>query len=110
VMGGHGKVRQAELLWLLGSRQHGEFATDAVRAKSMQEVELLLARGFGLRIGEIDDRSLPWAGDGCVWGVEEALKSFREPMIAPRLLACTVHALLHHDPATIIAHDEGMQI
>ena len=31
-------------------------------------------------------------------------------MIAPRLPAIAVHALLHHDPVSVIGDDEAMQI
>ena len=42
--------------------------------------------------------------------VDEAPQTFREPVIAPRLAAVAVHALLNHDPVSVIGDDESMEI
>src|ERR1043166_9888810 len=42
--------------------------------------------------------------------VEEAGQSFREPVIAPRLSASAVHALLHDHPLAVVGGDEAVQI
>ena len=42
--------------------------------------------------------------------LDEALQPFRQPVIAARLSAVAVHALLHHDPASVVGDDEAVQI
>ncbi len=42
--------------------------------------------------------------------VEIARQPFRQPVIAPRLPALAVHALLHDDPPSVVGDDETVQI
>ena len=42
--------------------------------------------------------------------VDEAPQTFREPVVAPGLAAIAVHALLDHDPVSVIGDDEAMEI
>ena len=42
--------------------------------------------------------------------LDEALQTIREPVIAPGLPAIAVHALLDHDPVSVISHDEAVEI
>jgi hypothetical protein len=42
--------------------------------------------------------------------VDEAFEAFAEPMIASRLAPIRVHALLHDDPAPVVADDEAVQV
>ncbi len=58
----------------------------------------------------LDDSAAGVAFDGGVRLVDEALQPFGEPVIAPRLAALAVHALLDHDPAAVVGDDETVQI
>jgi hypothetical protein len=42
--------------------------------------------------------------------VDEALQAFGKPMVAPGLTAIAVHALLDHDPVSVIGDDEAVEI
>src|SRR4026207_423495 len=42
--------------------------------------------------------------------VDEAAGPLRQPVIAPRLPALAVHALLHHRPMAVVGDDEAVQI
>ena len=42
--------------------------------------------------------------------IDEAVQSFRKPVIAPGLLAIAVHALLDDNPFAVIGDDEAVQI
>ena len=51
-----------------------------------------------------------WPVDRGVRLVDEALQAFRQPVIAARLPALAVHALLHHHPVAVVGDDEAVQI
>ncbi|MCW0459548.1 hypothetical protein NB717_000616 [Xanthomonas sacchari] len=61
-------------------------------------------------IGEIDDVALARAVDRRMRCIDEAAQAFRQPVVAACLLAPTVHALLHHHPAPVVADDETVQV
>ena len=42
--------------------------------------------------------------------VDEAPQTFREPVVAPGLAAIAVHALLDHDPVSVVGDDEAVEI
>ena len=42
--------------------------------------------------------------------IDEAPQTFGQPVIAPGLAAVAVHALLDHDPVSVIGDDEAMEI
>ena len=72
--------------------------------------DLPRARRRGAPIGQVDDLALIEALDRGVRLLDEALQPFRQPMIAARLPAIAVHALLHHDPTPVVGDDEAVQI
>ena len=61
-------------------------------------------------IGKIDDVALGRSLDGGVRFVDETRQALRQPVVAPRLPALAVHALLHHDPSPVIGDNEAMQV
>src|SRR3984893_13565315 len=83
---------------------------DLVRPQGGQQIELRLARRFGSSVGKIDEFSLPASLDCRMWIIDEARQSLRKPVIAPRLLAPAVHALLHDGPLAVISDNEAVQI
>ena len=42
--------------------------------------------------------------------IDEALQSFRKPVIAPRLLACAIHALLNDGPVAVVSDNEAVEV
>ena len=42
--------------------------------------------------------------------LDEALQTLGQPVIAPGLAAIAVHALLDHDPVSVISDDEAVEI
>jgi hypothetical protein len=42
--------------------------------------------------------------------IDEARQAFGQPVVAPRLPAIAVHALLHHHPAAVVGDDEAVQV
>ena len=42
--------------------------------------------------------------------IDEALQSFRKPVIAPRLLACAIHALLNDSPVAVVSDNEAVEV
>jgi hypothetical protein len=61
-------------------------------------------------IGQVDDHVLFDSIDRGVRFVDEAAQTFGQPVIAPGLAAVAVHALLDHDPVSVIGDDEAMEI
>ena len=61
-------------------------------------------------IGQVDDLALRCALDRRMRLVDEAFQPFRQPVVAARLAAVAVHALLHDDPVAVIGDDEAVQI
>ena len=114
VMSRHDKVRQHGLSRVRGRGvfgvELGKLAEDFIRAEVGEQIKLPLARGFGAVIREIDDHALIRAFDGRMRLVHEALQTFREPMIATGLAPTAIHALLNDDPASIVRHDEAVQV
>jgi hypothetical protein len=109
----HHEIRQRGLSRRTGRRfrvELGQLAQDFIRAEVGEEIKLPLARGFGAAIREIDDHALISAFDGRMGLVHEALQTFREPMVATGLTPTAVHALLNDDPASIVRHDEAVQV
>ena len=88
----------------------GELPLDAVRSEFAENVELSPPRGLRTPIGQVDDHALLDAVDRGVRFVDEAPQTFGEPVIAPGLAAIAVHALLDHDPVSVIGDDEAMEI
>jgi hypothetical protein len=114
-MGGHDEMRQHGL----GSRvrmfdeaafQFRELPLDPIWSDIAEKVELPPPRGFRAPIGQVDDHALLDSIDRGVRFVDEAAQTFRQPVIAPGLAAVAVHALLDHDPVSVIGDDEAMEI
>jgi hypothetical protein len=109
-MSRHDQVRQQRL------RRGGDgvavdlaqLAQNAVGPEIAEKIELVTPRGLRAPVREVDDHALIDAVDGRMRRVDEALQSFRQPMIAPGLAAVAVHPLLDHDPAAIIGDDEAV--
>ena len=110
----HHEVRQQRLHVDLRPRfgifQPRQLAHDPVRAQRREQVELRAARWRRAPIGKVDDLALTGTFDRRVRIVHEACQPFREPMIATRLPALPVHALLHHRPMAVIGDDETVQV
>jgi hypothetical protein len=85
-------------------------ARNLVRPEREEKIKLGAARRFGTPIGEIDDFALPHLVDCGMRIVDEALQSFRKPVVAPRLLACAIHALLSGGPIAVVSNDEPVQV
>src|SRR5262249_7413766 len=90
--------------------QQGNLARDPVRAERSEKIELRAARYLRAAVGQIDDRAVRNALDRRMGIVEETGQALGEPMIAPRLPARAVHALLHDDPLAVVGDDEAVQI
>ncbi|MDR6138106.1 hypothetical protein QE438_001410 [Pseudoxanthomonas sp. SORGH_AS 997] len=91
-------------------RQASVFARDLLRAQRLQQRDLRRAGAGRAAIGQVDDRALARALDGRVRRIDEVLQPFGQPVIATRLPAGGVHALLHHHPLAVVADDEAVQI
>ena len=87
-----------------------ELPLDPVRSELAENIELPPSRGLRAPIGQVDDHTLFDPVDRGVRLVDEALQTFGEPVIAPGLAAIAVHALLDHDPVSVIGDDEAVQI
>ena len=83
---------------------------NAVRPQILEQSELRRPGALGALIGEIEDGPLPAALYGAVRIIDEACQPFRKPVIAARLTAAVVHALLHDGPLPVIGDDEAVQI
>ena len=90
--------------------QFGKLPLNSVGAQFAENVELPLSRGVRPPIREIDDHTLVDTVDGRMRFVDEAPKAFGQPVIPPGLAAVAVHALLDHDPASIVGDDEAVEI
>ena len=88
----------------------GELVASMPSGPSVENVELRRARRLGAPVGEVDDLALLLPLDRRVRLVDEALQAFRQPVIAARLPAIAVHALLHHDPVAVVGDDEAVQV
>jgi hypothetical protein len=75
-----------------------------------ENVEQSLPRGFRAPISRVDDHALFDSIDCGVRFIDEAPQIFGEPVVAPGLTAIAVHALLYHDPVSVIGDDEAMEI
>jgi hypothetical protein len=42
--------------------------------------------------------------------IDKTGEAFGEPMVAPRLLALSVHPLLHDGPVAVVRHDKAVQV
>ena len=112
VMRRHDEMRQACLRRRLRSRRRQAAASSRVMPSGpsvAEKFELLAARRLGAPVGQIDDVALRMSLDRGVRRVDEAFQALRQPVIAPRLFALAVHALLHHEPAPVIGDDEAVQ-
>ena len=69
-----------------------------------------LRRDSSARLSVSDDVALTLSLDRRMRFLDEAFHPFRQPVIATRLLATAIHALVHDSPAPFIADDEAMQI
>ena len=102
VMRRHDEVRQQRLSAGAARRsprlERRELARDAVGPERRRELELAAARGFGAAVGQVDDLALPGPVDRRMRLVDEARQPLRKPVIAARLPAVAVHALLHDRP------------
>ena len=87
-----------------------ELPHDPVGPELAEKIELSPPRRFRAPIGQIDDHALLDSVDRGVRLVDEAPQAFGQPVIAPRLAAIAVHALLDHDPVSVIGDDEAVQI
>ena len=87
-----------------------QLAFDPVRPDLAEHVDLPPSRRLGARVGQVDDDALVDPVDGGVRLLDEALQPFGQPVVAPRLTALAVHALLDDDPAAVVGDDEAVQI
>ena len=97
---------------VLGSAtfQPRELAHDPVRAReesrsSCAQRDVSARRSARLTISPCPAPSIAACGSST-----KLCQPFRQPMIATRLLALPVHALLHHRPVAVIGDDETVQI
>ena len=93
-----------------GTFQPREFAHDPVRPERSQQVELRARDVAARRSVRLTISPWPRPVDRGVRIVDEARQSFRQPMIAARLPALAVHALLDHDPVAVVGDDEAVQV
>src|SRR6185312_6339169 len=84
-------------------------ADGAIRSLAQQR-ELRATIALGARIGEVDDGAAIATLDCGVRRVQKAAQSFREPVIAARLAARGVLALLNHAPVSLAGDDEAVQV
>ena len=109
-------TRCGSIGWLPGAvfdaapLQPRELPLDPVRPELAKHIELPLPRGLRAPIGQVDDHALFDAVDRGVRLIDETLQAFGQPVIAPSLAAIAVHALLDHDPVSVIGDDEAVQI
>ncbi len=90
--------------------ERGKLARNAVRTEPVEQLELRAARLLGAMVGEVDDHALLRPVDRAVRLIDEARQPFGEPVIAPRVAALAVHALLHHHPLPVVGDDEAVQV
>ena len=109
VMGRHLQVRQRALSRRRLAPELAE-RRDHLVGTVGDQVDLPLPRRGRAGIGEIDDRALVGAIDGGVGVIEEGLQALGEPVIAARLLAVPVHALLNHRPSSVVGDHEAVQV
>ena len=115
--GGHDQMRQQRLcgsgyrLPLPVAPPAPQLARDPVGSERRRE-DRAAPRRDGSARRSVRLTISPCAGpvDRGVRRVDEALQTFGQPVIAPRLPALAVHALLHDDPVSVIGDDEAMQI
>lgn len=98
--------------WTFGAAclQLGKLPFDPVRAEFAKNIELSPARGFRAPIRQVDDHTLFDPVDSGVRLVDKAPQTFGKPVITLGLTAVAVHALLDHDPVSVIGDDEAMEI
>ena len=107
----HDKVWKERLVRLAtASFQSRNLTDDAIRAKVLQEIELLQPGSLGAVVGQIDDLALVFAVDGGMRSVNETFEPLRKPVIAPRHSGVVVHALLNNGPLPIGRDDETVKI
>jgi hypothetical protein len=87
-----------------------EMPLDLVRPQRAENVELPASGRFRPPIGEVDDHTLFDAVHGDVRLIDEALQTFREPVIAPSLSVIAVYALPDDNPLAFIGDDEAVEI
>src|SRR6185437_6688961 len=87
-----------------------ELAHDPVGAEVGEQVELGLTGSGRTSVGQVDDLPLVPALDGRMRSLDEAPEVLRQPVIAARQPGFAVHALLNHDPFSIVGDDEAMQV
>ena len=116
VMRRHDQMRQHELAaaaggWRLLARARARDSSRAMPSGPSERGDRA-GRGASLRpaVGEVDDLALPRPFDRGMRLVDEARQPFRQPVIAARLPALAVHALLDDDPAAVVGDDEAVQI
>src|ERR1022692_4659640 len=83
---------------------------DHVRSQGDEQIDLRQARRLSPPVGKIDYFSLSGSLDCRMRIIDEARQSFRKPVIAPRLLACAIHALLHDSPVAVVSDNEAVQV
>ena len=116
VMGGHDQMRQHRLLARAAGaarrlQSSASSARDPVRARRWpgdragRGARRRRARSVRLTITPC---CAPF--DRGVRRVDEACQALRQPVIAARLPALAVHALLHHHPVAVVGDDEAVQI
>jgi hypothetical protein len=59
-------------------------------------------------VGQVNDHSLIMALYRGMRFVHEIFQSFGKPMVAARLPALSIHALLYDDPLPVICDDESV--
>ena len=112
----HDEMRQQRLvggrlrLLFSASLKGRVFARNLVGSERREKIKLGAARSFGATVGEIDDLALSFSVDRGMRIIDEALQSFRKPVIAPRLLACAIHALLNDGPVAVVSDNEAVEV
>jgi hypothetical protein len=90
--------------------QFREPPLDPIRSELAEDIELPPAGRLCASISEVHNYTLLDAVDRGMRLIDEALQTFRKPVIAPGLAPITVHALLDNDPVTVIRNEEAMKI
>ena len=112
----HDEMRQQWLgggglrLLFTASLKGREFARNLVRSEREEKIKLGEARRFSATVREIDDLALSFSVDCGMRIIDEALQSVRKPVIAPRLLACAIHALLNDSPVAVVSDNEAVEL
>ena len=116
VMRRHDEMRQQRLgdiwlaLWRIRRSRQRRARARSCPARDRRAYRSAPPRRFGPPIGQIDDLALAGPLDCRVRLSTKLCQPLRKPVIAPRLAAVAVHALLDDDPFAVVGDDEAVQI